>query len=416
MIFRLIGSLIKLTTRQFFRRITVSGAAIVRDRPVIYAANHHNQAVDSFVMGTVVERDLYFIAKSTLFANPILAKFLASLHMLPIYRRIDNSDMSKNQDTFAAVCQKLLVGGAVLIFPEGTSTERRVLLPIKTGAARIALQAVSQAGTNLGICVQPVSITYENIYSFQSAVTVTAAEPIDAAQYLPQYQQAASAAVDRLTQDLESSLRAITVHIEKERHQPIVELVSSLFNDSTDERELFTRVTRAVEKLADRNDAKVAGVLKRLELLQLKRGHGIFAPTGTNSMRAWQLFVLTPAVVLGAVTICIPYQIVRLLVRFLVSDRHNLASVKIVSSLIIYPLWYLIFFLLGLSYCGLVVAAGMLAAALFVGWSANRYWDRVCLAWRARVFRSEAERLQALSELRAELLRIELLAQSATPA
>ena len=411
MFFEIVRSIVKIVTRQFFRRIVVSGVPFVRDRPVVFAVTHPNQAVDSFVMGTVVDRELYFLAKSTLFANKLIARVLASLHMLPIYRRIDNADMSKNQETFAAVCQKLRSGAAILIFPEGTSTERRVLLPLKTGAARIALQAADQALTessiDLSVCIQPVSITYENLYRFQSSVTVTAAEAIDVTEYLGAYRNDATLAVEQLTAKLEESLRAITVHIQKERHQPIVEQISSLFSDSADDRQIYARVARAVEVLIDRDDPEIAQLLARLGKLQPQRSVRQIAlsySVGGNRSRA---VLLAPFVALGAILNFVPYQAVGLIVASLVDDKHNLASVKIGSSVAIYPLWYLSVFLIALAYSELNCALALVLITIGSAWCANRWWDEAASALQILIAPSHAARQTQLAQLRGELLQIE---------
>ena len=411
MLFRLLSSLIKLVTRQFFRRISVCGAPIVLDRPVVFAANHPNQAVDSFVLGTVVNREIFFLAKSTLFSNPMMARFLTSMHMLPIYRRMDSADVSKNQATFAVVCQKLQTGAAVLIFPEGTSIERRVLLPLKTGAARIALQAAQQSAHHTGrafdICIQPVSITYENPYLFQSSVTVTVAEPIEVANYLEQYQHDAVQAVDQLTAELEQALRAITVHIEKERHQPIIEQISCLFSESSNDQQLYARVTKAVEALIDRQDPEISRLLASLQNLQPQRFNRQIAASRQVRTSLLKTVLQAPLVLIGAVMNFIPYQLVGLFTVATVADRHNLASVKIFSSIIFYPLWYLSLYIVVVLKFGVVAAVTVLIVTLASAWCANRWWDEVAVVLRRLIVPSQTKLQAQLEQLRVELLKIE---------
>lgn len=402
MIFEIVGSAIKLVTRQFFRRIQISGAEIELKRPVIFAANHHNQAVDSFVMGAVVDRELYFIAKSTLFGNPLVALFLKSMHMLPIYRKSDNADMSKNHDTFAAVCERLHAGKAILIFPEGTSTERRVLLPLKTGAARIALQAYREQ-PQADICIQPVSITYENIYEFQSSVTITFAEPITVQTFFESSTDVE--AVNKLTDFLEQELRKITVHIEHEIHQPLVETISSLFTESDDERKLFSRVTKAVEIAVNVDDPEVHKVFQHLKDLRSRRNRQyVFEIDNAGVSPVARLFWL-PAIVIGLTTNFVPYQLVKMCVKRLVSDRHNLASVKIGISILIFPVWYLLLFFVSKVYLGALWAAGGLLTTLVCGWIVKRKWALISRWLRKDV--NVAQQSEELLTLRNQLLDLE---------
>ncbi len=68
-----------------------------------------------------------------------------------------------------------VLGGAVLIFPEGTSEHVPRLLPLKTGVARIALGAEARrkaAGAPQDVALVPVSVRYDDPTSFRSRARV----------------------------------------------------------------------------------------------------------------------------------------------------------------------------------------------------------------------------------------------------
>jgi hypothetical protein len=54
-------------------------------------------------------------------------------------------DMARNRETFGAAIATLKQRGAILIFPEGLSQAEPVLMPLRTGAARILLSAETAA-------------------------------------------------------------------------------------------------------------------------------------------------------------------------------------------------------------------------------------------------------------------------------
>jgi 1-acyl-sn-glycerol-3-phosphate acyltransferase len=95
--------------------------------------------------------------------------------MIPAYRKLDNEDTTKNEESFKKARDVLGDNGALLIFPEGTSVEGRTLLPIKSGVARIAIQS--------GVKIQQVSITYLEPQEFRSYVTMGYQEPISVTEY-----------------------------------------------------------------------------------------------------------------------------------------------------------------------------------------------------------------------------------------
>src|SRR5262249_36808529 len=79
-------------------------------------------------------------------------------------------------------CHDVLAGGGtVALFPEGHSHSEPGLLALKTGAARIALEAEARYGP-LGVRILPVYLNYEAKHCFRSRVRVVVGPPIDPAR------------------------------------------------------------------------------------------------------------------------------------------------------------------------------------------------------------------------------------------
>lgn len=78
-----------------------------------------------------------YLAKSGLFKNPALGRFLTAAGQIPV-ERLSKSAKGALDDAIAAVN----AGGCVVVYPEGTLTRDPDLWPMtgKSGAARIALQ------------------------------------------------------------------------------------------------------------------------------------------------------------------------------------------------------------------------------------------------------------------------------------
>ena len=142
--------------------------------PLLLLPNHPNSLLDPAVIWATSGRDVRFLAKSTLFNGP-LRPLLSGAGAIPVYRKLDQGvDVSKNTETFAAVDAALGHGDAVCIFPEGVSHSTGRLVPLRTGAARMALSA-ARAGTRVALV--PVGLNFERKTTFRSRVTVVYGTP-----------------------------------------------------------------------------------------------------------------------------------------------------------------------------------------------------------------------------------------------
>ena len=135
---------------------------------------------------------------------------------LPVYRRQDEgSDTSQNEQTFARCYDELAAGGAIALFPEGTSHNQPSLQPLKTGAARIALGAEARRPTSdrpLGLAILPIGHTFDARGSFRSRALVAVGEPLDPAAEVALYATDPAAAVRGLTARIDAALKRVTLN------------------------------------------------------------------------------------------------------------------------------------------------------------------------------------------------------------
>jgi 1-acyl-sn-glycerol-3-phosphate acyltransferase len=210
----------RLTLRVFFREIEVVGLARVpRGVPLLVVANHVNSLVDPLLILAFLGVRLRILAKSTLWRHPVVAPLLVLGGAVPVYRRQDGTDMTRNFDTFRRCRAVLAGGGAVLLFPEGTSHSQPHRLPLKTGAARIALETEACHGP-VGLRVIPVGLSYEAKGEFRSRVLIHVGDPIDPTPERERYGRQGRVAVRELTERIARGLDRVAGYGDELKEAP----------------------------------------------------------------------------------------------------------------------------------------------------------------------------------------------------
>ncbi|MEQ2009031.1 MAG: lysophospholipid acyltransferase family protein [Limisphaerales bacterium] len=94
--------------------------------PVILAANHGSY-LDPPLIGSGVPRPINYLARDTLFRFPGFGWYLRQLNVVPVDRDGGGAAGLKG------ILDRLLNGGAVILFPEGTRTSDGNLQPARAG-------------------------------------------------------------------------------------------------------------------------------------------------------------------------------------------------------------------------------------------------------------------------------------------
>src|SRR5687767_6974681 len=76
----------------YFRLTRIGREHVPTSGPVIFAANHRS-FLDPFVIGTLVRRPIYYVAKKELFARRWQAWFLNALGAFPVDRGSSDAEM-----------------------------------------------------------------------------------------------------------------------------------------------------------------------------------------------------------------------------------------------------------------------------------------------------------------------------------
>ena len=213
MAYRLLRFVARIALRWYYRSIEVTGREhIPATGAVILAANHNNALVDALIVASSIDREVRLTAKATLLDNPLTRVIVHTVGIVPLRRTADEplatgtvSGAARNTGAFEAIVGTLASGGVLLIFPEGLSHSAPELAPLKTGCARMALEAASEGVESLRII--PVGITFEDKGRPRTRVAVHVGTPIVVGHSAPSADQVAA-----LTSALDAGLRAVTLN------------------------------------------------------------------------------------------------------------------------------------------------------------------------------------------------------------
>ncbi len=163
----------------FYRQFEISGLAnLPNDRGVILCANHVNALADPVIVQAATSKVIHPLARSGLFANPLLKPWLRLMGAVPIYRPGDQEgNVANNKDSFVRCYELLAKQGTLIIFPEGQSHSDSHLHHLKSGAARLTLGALEANG--FAPEVIPVGLNFSRKGRFRGDVLVNFGGPID---------------------------------------------------------------------------------------------------------------------------------------------------------------------------------------------------------------------------------------------
>jgi 1-acyl-sn-glycerol-3-phosphate acyltransferase len=406
-----VHALLAFVLRTFFRRVEVTGLGRVpREGPVLFCANHPNALVDPLVLLVTAPRRLSFLAKAPLFRMPVIGWFARALDAIPVYRAQDfPGGRPDNAGMFAAARAVLDAGGAIGIFPEGTSHSDPGLKPLKTGAARLALGA----GTAKPVQVVPVAINYTAKSTFRSSALVCYGDPIAV-------HPIGAGATGEPPADLVAAVTgAIALgmreHLELAHALENLELgnqLERLFMSVGDETPRWSglaesagvrrRLLAAYPEVARRKPVETARLRARLDrhdarlqgagldpVLLTPPAFGLASVLG-YSLRAAGYFALAGPLAVPGILVHYPaYRLIGFLARRTAGESQDVvATAKALGALLLFPLtWALLGWAAG-SWLGWPAGVAAILLAPLAGWIGLRFserFDHVLGATRALV-------------------------------
>jgi glycerol-3-phosphate O-acyltransferase/dihydroxyacetone phosphate acyltransferase len=424
----LFGTLLRKTIRRvvrfYYPTIRVTHAErLPTEGATLYIANHPNSLIDPVLIGITTQRPVRFMAKAPLFEGRLLGALMRSVGMIPAYRASDDkSSVRRNVESLTVAAENLAKGLAMGIFPEGKSHDLTHVEQVKTGAARIAQQAVALAAGK-PVWVVPLGINYEEKPRFRSRVWVAVGETVDATAWFAEHEGNEKQAMRQLTIALDERLKAVVVHLDDARWGALLDDLEWLapVYASADKVRAVSRMQRRKNiadainyfetkdpERAEALTAKVAAHHEALGQAGVRINSAVFQFTGAAlfwrfAFKIWRVLFGVPALI-GTLLHLIPFGLVRLISpKFEGVGKTTTSLYRILVGLPFYAVWYVAAWFALHHYKDATIATASVVAMPLIGIFAFHYWINVGEVWRS--LREEAKLLlnaELLAGLRAE--------------
>ena len=178
-------------TKRGFRLFRVIGREnIPKGAACIFGSNHCNTLMDALVLLASTKGKKVFIARGDIFENPITAKILRWLRILPIYRMRDGleSVRKKNGAIIEQAVDVIHDEVPLYLFPEATHRTKHSLRQLSKGIFHIALEANKQFGHEKPVYIIPTGLEYGDYFRFRSTVLVNYGRAINVTEYVKEHE------------------------------------------------------------------------------------------------------------------------------------------------------------------------------------------------------------------------------------
>ncbi len=416
---------------RFYNKVIVKGLENVppKGEAVFMIPNHQNGVMDALAVLLMFSdrRQPVFIARGDVFKNPKIAKFLRFVKIMPTFRTRDGGrkDIEKNNEIFDIAAKILNRGGTLCIFPEAMHQHGRYLGTYKKGFPRIAFAAEEMGNYDLKLKIMPVSIHYSHYEHCKSDLYLNIGETFTLEEFVELYKNEPNKAYNAFNEKARSAHKALLLDIEDRDHYEELDLFRAVYsNDQERKRNAKLRLDErhAIEKkcianvLEERN-SDPEKYQKRVDLLKeykelLDKNNFRDKLVGKNHsfvgllLKLILLILGLPLFLFAALANSLAYYLPELLISK-VKDHQLHSSVRYILYILLFPIWYILLFVISWIVSGqLLFALGLIAAAIVTVSFIFRYkvaFIKMKNAFRY-LFNKNSKTVQRLETLRKEIL------------
>jgi glycerol-3-phosphate O-acyltransferase/dihydroxyacetone phosphate acyltransferase len=391
MFLNLLYDFLKLIVRIILRifypdTIFINEEGLKFDNPTIVVSNHPNTLLDAVGVAARVQKRLFFLANSSLFASPVAGWLLNRLYCIPIMRKEDAEKKQVNNDhSFQRAYEHLAGGGSIYIAPEGSSYMERRLRPLKSGTARIALGTEAANNWSVGVTILPVGLTYSNPHKFGSRLIFNVGAPIPVADYKEDYEKDPVITWAALTKLLEDRLKShLTDTKDDEEDDLLMKLETLDLSEYNDQEQVFSNTQNRIPHLRAMDEDTYSTLRDKtrdyFELLEEKKTSDKAIWLQKNEKRTgklWYRFLIVllglPVFLYGSINHLLAFGIPALVARLANLYIGYDSTVKTLVGLVTFPLFYLLQYAWVNNYVDASVAFVYLISLPVFGWLSWNY-------------------------------------------
>ncbi len=192
--------------KTYFRARMYNAERVPSSGPVIIASNHAS-FLDPPLVGSCLHRGISYLARDTLFRYPGVGWLLRKWESVPVDRG------GAGAAGLRAILDRLLAGGGIILFPEGTRTEDGKLQPARSGIGLVVIKSTAP--------VVPVRVfgTYEAFgkhvrFPFPHQLTVKFGAPLDFAALRWEARNCSKARLKEIYQQVADEIMAAIAKLE----------------------------------------------------------------------------------------------------------------------------------------------------------------------------------------------------------
>ncbi len=416
MLYYIIRPIVRFALKLFYRKIHLSNLEnIPKGKPVILAANHPTAFMEPCILACFQKRGLFYIVRGDIFAHKFYAKILASLHMLPVYRKKDRGYkfIKQNYSTFSTCYQTLANKRTVMILAEGTTEHEKRLRPLVKGTARIAFGTLDEFPDMEDVYIVPVGVNYTYADQFRSEVYIDFGEAISTRSFEKIYRENANQGINDLTKLLQEKMFPGIIHIENEDDEDLLEKLFRLDRSRQTFRpfpvvSMDATPLKREKRLADFVNQLSAGKKEKLKQsvndhFELLRQSGLancrkFEKRGNAFLLLLLLAVLFPIFFIGYIFGYVPMWHARFVTNRRVKDITFRSSILMAVGVVGWLIWLLLLIIITVilkAWYLLILPIFSIVALyyldVFDSWNCNRKLKGLSSEQRQRIAESEKE-------------------------
>jgi Acyltransferase len=250
-----------------------------------------------------------------------------------------------NSEAFQKVSDALLEGDCILIFPEGVSHDDPYIYQLKTGLARMALQAMSKSkDENFTVVVQPAVIDYSEKDEFRSELYLHFCEPV----VITSSEYSVKDIMDGVRESLEAGFASFFSWDEKRNWRFLFELAYGRPAHSSREFRIFVEKHRPDFDADPILMARIQTMRRMMQAVNVSASQLVWGDVNYKRRNFfWVIFrhgwfylcIAFPIEFLGTIVWGMPAKFCERLAKKSTSDRDVRATMKIAHGMWFFPLW-----------------------------------------------------------------------------